>query len=382
MPDDAWIHDAIDVEEAARLLGRLVAIRSYPGQEGLVQRAIAYWLRENGIEAELAPTGEEDRPNVLAYVRNGEGLTFLLNGHVDTVLAVEGWSHDPWQAERDGDRLSGLGACDMKAGIVAAMLATRALHRHRDGWRGTVLFTAVVDEEAYSIGAQALVKAGITADACVVTEATDLDLVLGCIGKVLVRGEVTGKAAHASWPERGINAAVEAAKFVARLDKTPLGQHPRLEASQSVLSLMSGNAQYVITVPERARFTINRHTVPGETEESVLTGMRDLDASLHSPARFDFFIDPPYYPPWEIAPDHPFVRTVQRVFAEETGAAPVTRYNRGLADANYFAADLGIPTVMFGPAGANYHEANEWVDIPSVGTCARTLIRIALDILH
>ena len=55
---------------------------------------------------------------------------------------------------------------------------------------------------------------------------------------------------------------------------------------------------------------------------------------------------------------------------------------RGLADANYFAADLGIPTVVFGPAGANYHMADEWVDIPSIGTTARVLIRLALDVLH
>ncbi|MDQ6907387.1 MAG: M20 family metallopeptidase [Chloroflexota bacterium] len=381
MPEDAWIRAAIDVEEAAALTARLVAIRSYPGEEGAVQRAIAAWLAENGMEPEMQTT-EGDRPNVLAWVRNGDGPTFLLNGHVDTVLAVEGWSRDPWQGWRDGDRLYGLGACDMKSGVVAAMLATRALARHRDQWRGTVLFTSVVDEEAYSIGARALVERGIRADGCVVTESSDLEVVIGCIGKVLVRGEVTGKAAHASWPERGINAAVEAAKFVARLDDVPLGQHPRLTASQCVLSFESGNAQYVITVPEYARFTINRHTIPGESDESVLAGMRALAASLDSPATFAFSIDPPYYPPWEMAPDHPFVRTVQRACVAETGGAPITRYNRGLADANYFAADLGIPTVMFGATGANYHEADEWVNIPSIGICARMLIRIALSVLQ
>ncbi len=381
MTDDEWIRVAIDVEEAAALTARLVAIRSYPGEEGAVQRAIAAWLTENGLEAEMQPT-EGDRPNVLAWVRNGDGPTLMLNGHVDTVLAVEGWSRDPWQGWRDGDRLYGLGACDMKSGVVAAMLATRALARNRDRWRGTALFTSVVDEEAYSIGARALVEMGITADGCVVTESSDLNVVIGCIGKVLVRGDVTGKAAHASWPERGINAAVEAAKFVARLDEVPLGQHPRLIASQCVLSLQSGNAQYVITVPEQARFTINRHTVPGETDGSVLAGMRALAQSLDSPATFQFSIDPPYYPPWEMALDHPFIRTVQQAFVTETGDAPVTRYNRGLADANYFAADLGIPTVMFGAIGASYHEADEWVDIPSIGICARTLIRIAVSVLR
>src|ERR1700712_3182833 len=164
MPGDAWIDSVIDSEEAAALTARLVAIRSYPGEEGNVQRAIAAWLTENGIEAEFQAT-EGDRPNVLAWVCNGPGPTIFFNGHVDTVLAVNGWSADPWQGWRDGDRLYGLGACDMKAGVVAALLATRALAQHRDAWHGTVLFTSVVDEEAYSIGARALVDAGIRADA-------------------------------------------------------------------------------------------------------------------------------------------------------------------------------------------------------------------------
>ena len=376
---DDWLHKAIDSEEAAALTTQLVAIRSYPGEEGDVQRAIAAWFTANGLDAELRET-QGDRPNVLVRVRNGDGPTFFLNGHVDTVLAVEGWSSDPWQCRRAGDRLYGLGACDMKSGVVAAMLATRALARQRSRWRGTVLFTSVVDEEAYSIGARALVDMGLTADACVVTEASDLHVRLGSIGKVLVRGDVTGKAAHGSMPEEGINAAVEAARLIARLNDLPLGRHPRLESSQCLLSVQSGNAQYVITVPEKARFTINRHTVPGETGESVLAGMRDLAATLHSAARFDFAIDPPYYPPWEIAPDHPYVRQVARAFYEEAGAEPAMDYMRGLADANYFAADLGIPTVVFGPTGANYHQADEWVDIPSIGTCARVLIRLALAV--
>lgn len=381
MADIGWIHDAIGVEEAAALTAQLVAIRSYPGEEGAVQRAIAAWLTENGLEPEFQAT-EGDRPNVLCWVRNGPGPTIFFNGHVDTVLAVNGWSADPWQGWQDGDRLYGLGACDMKAGVVAAMLATRALAQHREAWGGTVLFTSVVDEEAYSIGARALVDAGIRADACVVTEACDLHVRLGAIGKVLVRGDVTGKAAHGQHPEDGINAAVEAARFLARVGEVPLGDRPPFQPSQCVLSFHSGPDQYVITVPEKARFLVNRHILPGETGESVLDGMRALANTLNSPATFDFFIDPPYYPPWEIARDHPYVRQVAAAFSAETGRQPEMDYMSGLADANYFATDLAIPTVVFGPTGANYHMADEWVDIPSIGTTARVLIRLALDVLR
>lgn len=325
---------------------------------------------------------EGDRPNVVARIENGPGPTLLFNGHVDTVLAAAGWSSDPWQARRDGDRLYGLGAGDMKAGVAAAMLITRALAQRRDLWRGTVIFSSVVDEEAYSVGARALVESGIQADACIVTEPHWDRPTLGGVGKVLVRADITGRAAHGSTPALGINAAVEAARLVSRLDEMPLGQHPRMEATQSVLSFHSGSEQYVITLPEHARFTINRHIVPGETGESVLAEMRALAESLDSPATFDFAIDPPYYPPWETAADHPLVQRFSQAYAAELGHEPTYGYATGVSDANYFAADLGIPTIEFGPRAVGLHQRDEWVEIPTITGTVRVLLRLALDLLQ
>jgi acetylornithine deacetylase/succinyl-diaminopimelate desuccinylase-like protein len=88
----------------------------------------------------------------------------MLNGHVDTVLAAAGWECDPWQGMLDGDVFYGLGACDMKSGVVVNMLVTRELARHRDSWSGTLIFSSVGDEEAYSLGANALITQGIRAD--------------------------------------------------------------------------------------------------------------------------------------------------------------------------------------------------------------------------
>jgi acetylornithine deacetylase len=58
-----------------------------------------------------------------------------LNGHIDTVLAVEGWECDPWQGRLENDRFYGLGAGDMKAGVVVNMLVARELARQCDEWR-------------------------------------------------------------------------------------------------------------------------------------------------------------------------------------------------------------------------------------------------------
>src|SRR5262245_19544665 len=223
----------VSTDEAVALTGELVAYRSTPGEEGPVQRHVAGWLAAHDLTPELQPT-EGDRPNVMARIDNGEGPTLLLNGHVDTVLAVSGWSTDPWTPHRDGDRLYGLGAADMKAGVAAAMLAARWLHQHRDGWRGTVIFTSVVDEDEFSLGARTLIAPGIQAAYCIVPESAWAHPALGSVGNMLVRIDVTGKAAHASWPWQGINAASEASRLVARLDDLPIPDHPRMRGSQCV----------------------------------------------------------------------------------------------------------------------------------------------------
>ena len=213
-------HDS--VKEAFELTAALVNCRSYPGEEAGVQKIVADWFRSQGLAADVQMAAP-NRPNIIVRVENGSGPTFLLNGHVDTVLADANWSHDPWQGRRDGDRFFGLGACDMKSGVAAAMIATRNLAQHSDRWNGTLLFTSVVDEEAYSIGANALIDEGVTADFCVVTESSWDHPCLGAFGKYLVRVDVEGKGAHASWPESGVNAAVEAARFVTHVvDERPI----------------------------------------------------------------------------------------------------------------------------------------------------------------
>jgi acetylornithine deacetylase/succinyl-diaminopimelate desuccinylase-like protein len=375
-----WLAASSDAEEAATLTSNLVSHRSYPGEEAGVQQAVATWFTNQGLNAEIVPTAEPDRPNVTLQIDNGTGPTFLINGHVDTVLKVEGWESDPWTPRRDADRLYGLGACDMKSGVAAAMMAIRALAARRDLWQGKLIFSSVVDEEAYSLGAHALIDSGLHADYCVVTEASWDKPCLGSVGKILVRLDVQGRAAHATWPHLGVNAAIEASRFVARLAEIELGQHPRMNSSQTVLSFLSGNEQYVVTVPEKARVLINRHTVPGESVDHVLAQYRALAAELDSPADFTFTVDPPFYPPWETETSDPVALAFARAYEAEAGIAPTYGYH-GFGDMNLFSSEAGIPTVMVGPRGGGFHEANEWVDVPSIGATVRVLLHMVCDLL-
>jgi acetylornithine deacetylase/succinyl-diaminopimelate desuccinylase-like protein len=102
--------------------------------------------------------------------------------------------------------------------------------------------------------------------------------------------------------------------------------------------------------------------------------------SLGSPATFAFTVEPPYYPPWETSPEDPLAVAFARAYTAEAGHAPAWGYT-GFGDANLFSGEAGIPTVQFGPRGGNFHQADEWVDVPSIAATARVLVRLAHDLM-
>ncbi|MGI9252215.1 MAG: M20/M25/M40 family metallo-hydrolase [Thermomicrobiales bacterium] len=167
---------------------------------------------------------------------------------------------------------------------------------------------------------------------------------------------------------------------MARLHELPLAEHPRMAGSRTVLSMHAGSAQYVMTLPELATVQVNRMIVPGETRESVVAELRGLADSLGSAARFDLTIDPPCYPSWETDPEHPLARSVARAYEIEAGKAPDWRYT-GFGDMNLFSDEAGIPTVMIGPKGDNYHQPNEWVSVSSISATARLLVDVVREML-
>lgn len=367
-----------DVDALAALLGGLVAIPSPSGEERRVQTFICDWLQARGVEARLEPAAD-GLVNVIAEVASDRpGPALLFFGHSDTATPGSGWSTDPWSPVRRDGRLYGLGSMDMKAGLAAAMHAVTDLASRRHAWAGKVAFAALADEEAYSRGARAWIDTGVEADGAILCEPHFPAPILGSVGKVNVAVTVHGRAAHGSYPELGVNAVVEAAKLLAVLDRLPMGQHPRIgRGSQCVLRIQGGPETYVIQVPERCEFLVNRHIVPGESGGVAVAQMRRLAEELASEARFEFAIEDPYYPPFLVEETDPFVQDFARAFETVLGTSPAFEYGRGVMDANYLVSEAGVPTVVFGPTGANMHAANEWADLESLQLVTKTYAALA-----
>src|SRR4051812_1305818 len=339
-------------------------------------RYVVDWARHVGLDAQVLEA-TRGRPSVVVRAAGwGGGRTLLLCAHTDTV-GVDGMA-DPHTPRLDGDRLHGRGAYDMKSGLAAALLAARELSRA--GLAGDVVVAAVADEEHASLGVQEVLGA-VRADAAIVTEPTELELIVAHKGFVWSEIELRGRAAHGSRHEEGVDAIAGAGPVLsglAALDAA-LGArtHPRLGRGSVHASLIEGGAE-MSSYPARCVIGLERRTLPGESAAAVEAEVGDLIAAataarpgLEASQRTLLVREP-----FEVPHDAGVVQAVGAAAAEVLGAAPPLAGAPYWADAAFIAA-AGIPTVMFGASGEGAHAVEEWVSIEDTVKVVRTLIAAA-----
>ena len=372
-------------EEAIELLDALVRIDSVtpwliPGGAG--EAEIAADLAERLVRLGLEATIEEIEPgrsNVIGRLRGaGTGPTICLNAHADTV-GYASWPDRALTPVVDGDRMTGLGVADDKGGCATALLALTDLARRGVRLNGDILVAFVADEEGVSIGTEHLVAHH--------AEEIDLAIVLEPEGSDLVIAEhqgfgwidvvVNGRPAHGSAPEEGVDAIVHLAEVITRLaelDRTVWTASPDPINGRTVFhtGTVSGGTDYA-TYPSQAVLGIEIGTQPGET---LANRVADIEAIFE---RIRAEVDPRFSGEVRVRLDRdPFVgigneALVDAIIAASADFRPEPAHRVGMnawTDAALMEA-AGIPTVMYGPKGGNFHAANEWVSVEDVLVCSR-----------
>jgi acetylornithine deacetylase len=368
------------------LLASLVAIDStnpdlIPGAAGEAEIAgfIASWLERLGLDVRLVGS-VAGRPNVVAIAHgSGGGRSLLLNGHMDTV--GKGGFADAHRPRLQDGRLYGRGAYDMKGGLAACMLALVEAKRHK--LPGDVILTAVMDEEYASLGTTRVLES-VRADAAIVAEFTELQLILAHKGFIWFDIETTGRAAHGSRSDLGVDAISHMGRVLVQLDDMDRAlrsgpTHPLLGSGSLHAGLIRGG-QEISSYPEHCTLRLERRTLPGETPA-------DVEAALLTLLHHQHTLDPDFRAtlqaglsrsPLETPEDAPIAQVVQRAASHVLGhPAPVAGVPFW-TDAALLAA-AGIPSVLFGPAGAGAHAAEEWVELASVELCAQVYLQAALE---
>ena len=381
--------DLISGERVVELTKTLVEIPSETGKEQRIADWMINYFTELGLSDVTRLPVEEAGDTVAAVLKGGSGPNMMLNFHIDTFDAFEGWETDPFKAVEKEGRLYGLGAHDMKAGVACALEAVKAIVKSGVKLGGDLIISGTSDEEYWSRGVHELIKTGMLKDCryCVVPEpAAHATIIIGQLGRHVFKLRFYGSAVSAAYDE-GVNAIVDAAKVVAEFEKHKpdgFGYMPEYEmrGSLCVTGFHSGGDK--IYVPELAEVTIDRHILPGQSVEEAAQQIRQMIVDAGIEGRYELTWDErptPAPTSYITPPDSELVKTAKRNLEAELGREVRLALARSVADTNHIAVHGGVPVIMMGPSGGNTCEANEWVDTESLPQITRALVKTVLDLL-
>ncbi len=408
-------------EDIIRLLSRLVQINTTAippnGAEAAGQQELAAFLTRFGLQPRLYPTDfladashpyvrpcrdYSNRPNLICSIEGeGGGRSLLLSGHIDTVPPNRhGWSVDPFGAEVKDGKLYGRGAWDMKSGLAAQAGAIAALGLAGKRLRGNLLFESVVDEEwAGGGGTLAARLSGFTADACVISEGTGLEVVRATRGGAFIdiccragdpanyfsRDEVTSPAIALGRLLGWIDEWRLRRKSIDRGDAYREFPDP---APLQVLAVESNRFESDVpwSVPLEAKVKLYLQFLPHEDVEAELATIERSFAQFCSSDPFfkthrpewTYIVNPSLHG-HELDKNHPWTQTLH------SAAVAVLQRQVPISAAEYpcdaflIQNEFNIPTLVFGPAGAGAHNADEHVVIDTVIQTAEVLLAAAID---
>ncbi|TRO62431.1 M20 family peptidase [Candidatus Bathyarchaeota archaeon] len=381
--------DIISDQRVVELTKTLVGIPSETGKE----QAIADWMinffEELGLSQITRLPVEDAGDTVYAVLEGGDGPKMMLNFHIDTFDAFEGWDTPPFKVVEKDRRLIGLGAHDMKGGAACALAALEAIVKSGAKLGGDLIVSGTSDEEYWSRGVHELIKTGILKDCkyCIVPEPSAYATILiGQNGRHVFKLRFYGSSVSAAYDE-GINAIVDASKVIAEFEKHKpkgFGYLPEydMRSNLCVTGFHSGGDK--IYVPELAEVTIDRHIVPGQTVEEAAHQIHQIILDAGIKGRYELTWDErptPAPTSYITPPDSLLVKTAKKNLEAELKHDIKLGLARSVADTNHIAVHGGVPTIIMGPTGGNTCEANEWVDIESLPQITKAITQTVIDLL-
>jgi acetylornithine deacetylase len=398
------------------MAAELVRIPSISGTDGEneAQGHVAGLLAASGLEldhwsielAELSahpdfPGMEVERSEAWGVVGrlpgSGDGATLMFNGHIDVVPAGDpgAWTDHPFTGKVHDGLLYGRGACDMKAGLVAAHWAVQAIRRAGVRLRGDLLLASVQGEEDGGMGTFAMLQRGWRADACVIPEPTGLDIVPANAGALTFRIRVRGHATHASRRTEGVSAIEKFWPIWSALERLEARRHEHVDplAARWALAhpISIGTVHcgdWASSVPDLLVAEGRMGVALGEPVEQA---RRELEEAVAEASAGDPWLRThPVEIEWwggqfasgRLPADSDLVDRVATVHhAVSGGRAPDVWAGPYGSDLRLLTGLGGIPTVQYGPGDAALaHGPDESVPLAELVTTARALALLALDV--
>ena len=346
---------ALDLnQDVVSLTHALVDIESVSGNEKAIADAVEHALRDlPHLHV------ERDGDTVMARTDLGRAERVVLAGHLDTVPV-----NDNFPGRLEGDRLVGLGSCDMKGGCAVILRAAAALAEPN---RDITFFLYECEEvEAERNGLKRLSTTHpewFKADFAVLMEPTSAAVEGGCQGTIRVDVVARGTRAHSARSWMGDNAIHKAADILQRLrDYEPRQPHvDGLTYHEGLNAVAIGGGVAGNVIPDEVRVSVNYRYAPDRDEAEAVAFLReffdgyDIEVSDSAPAA------------------RPGLdRDVAAAFVEAIGGEP--RPKLGWTDVARFT-ELGVPAVNYGPGSPMMaHKQDEYVETAELVECEQRVL--------
>jgi acetylornithine deacetylase len=359
------------------MLEHLVSFPSVVGTpNGSIVDFLVDYFASHDVPVTVLPGPEGDRSNMFATIGPADVPGYILSGHLDVVPANEPeWQADPFILRRDGEKLIGRGACDMKGFIAAVLSAVPDLARRR--LAAPIHIALSYDEEAGSRGVPHMIRQLPSLCAppigCIVGEPSNMTPILRHKGKTALRAVARGVSGHSSRTDLGVNAihmllpVLAAAVETAEALKTgPLD--PFFEPPYSTLQVgVIRGGEAINIIPASAELHVEARAIAGVDPADILKPVRaaagpGVDIEILST-----------YPPLAMMETHPFNALMEQLSGREAIAAVSYGTEAGLFQR------AGVPTIICGPGDiSRAHKPEEFLTIGELHA-ARAMVMALAD---
>ncbi len=295
---------------------------------------------------------------VVARTELGRSERVLIGGHLDTVPANSNMPH-----HGDGDRLYGLGACDMKGGVAVSLkLAATIAEPVRDV---TYVYYECEEVESKYNGLAHLAASNpelLVADLAILMEPSNAGIEAGCQGTLRADVTVRGERSHSARPWMGVNAIHGAGEIMSRLDsyeaRRPMVDGLEYREGLNAVGIRGGIAGNVI--PDECVVTVNYRFAPDRSVDEAVAHVREVFEGYD----VEFVDVSPAASPG-------LSRQATVDFLAATGATPAPKF--GWTDVARFA-HMGTPALNFGPGDPSIaHMKDEFVPLDQLRSCEMQL---------
>lgn len=397
-------------------LGAFVQCRSLPGQETPAAEFLERELAALGLASERIMLRTEElkglplysppccpdggRYNVLARhePNQGGGKAVLFNGHLDVVPTGphELWTDGPFEGKEHDGWVFGRGAGDMKAGLICALAAFKALRALGVQPAGAVGFNGVLEEENTGNGTLATVSALQSAiaaaklsafDAVIIPEPTHERMMRSQLGVFWMFVDVVGRPAHAAYMTTGINPVetglriVDELKDLEREWNLPENRHPNYLEHDHPINFNLGQihaGDWNSSVPSVCTIGMRIACYPNmsieEAKRIVEARVRAVEAELtDSDVRIDVRYEGFHAPGCEYDLEVPAMKLLAESHRRVTGELPGHNAATATTDGRHFKLMMDVPVTCYGPIARNVHGFDESVSVDSMVNVATTL---------